>query len=148
MKSTGRSSGKQLSHKLIYFLIAGASLGLLSSSHFLINMMTGVGQACNPFQACYLNAESYSTIFNSRLIVLPALYFLIILFFVLYFFTTHNKQVGKMLYYLSECAVLIIALFIYLEVYRSAELCLICMIIIASALMVFVSSLYLPKYLK
>ena len=148
MKSIGSSSAKQLKHNLIYFLIISIFLGLLSSSYLLINMITGLGQSCTPFKACYFNTETYSTIFSSGMVILPTLYFLLTLLLVLYFFTTQNKKVGKVLYYFTTCSLLITAFFVYIQVYRFQGICSICMAIIISTLMVFLASLYLPKYLK
>ena len=148
MKSTGRSSVKALSNNLIYFIVLSAFVGLFASSYLLINMMTGVGQSCTPFQACYFPTEKYSTIFSSNLIIFPALYFFLVLIFTLYFFNTESKQIGKFLYYLSHTALLLIAFFLYLEVYRNSNLCITCIVIILASLSVFASGLYLPKYLK
>lgn len=148
MKSTGRSSTKQSKHKLIYFLIISTFLGLLSSSYLLINLITGLGQTCNPLQACYLNTESYSTIFTSKIMVFPTLYFLTTLLLILYFFTTSNKLVGKILYYFAECSLLVVALFVYMQLYRSQGLCPICIIVTASAAVVFLASLFLPKHFR
>ena len=148
MKSTGRSSTKQSKHKLIYFLIISTFLGLLSSSYLLINMITGVGQSCTSLAGCYFNTENYSTIFSSGVMFLPATYFFITLLLVLYFFTSQNKTLGKTLYYFANCSLLMIAFFVYLQVYIYQGLCLICMVIIAFSAMLFASNRYLPKHLK
>ena len=148
MKSTGSSSAKQLKHNLIYGLIISTFIGLLSSSYLLINMITGLGQSCTPFKACYFNTETYTKILSSNMILIPTVYFLVTLLLVLYFLTTENKQVGKMLYYFAECSILIAALFIYLQVYRSQGLCPSCIVITISSIMVFLASLCLPKHFR
>ncbi len=148
MKSIGNSSDKQLKDNLIYFIIISAFIGLLASSYLLINMLTGLGQSCTPLQACYLNTESYSNIFTSNMIFFPAVYFLSTLLLVLYFFTTENKKLGKMLYYFTSASLLIVAMFLYLQVYRYKGFCPVCLAMFVSSFMLFASSLYLPKYLK
>ena len=148
MMNIGKLSAKQSQNNLIYFLIINTLVGLFGSAYLLINLVTGLGQTCNPLQACYLNAESYSTIFSSEIMVFPTFYFCILLFLTLYFFSTNNKTVAKLLYYLSECALLIIALFVYMQIYRSQGICSICILICISAVSIFLSSFLLPRHFR